>query len=93
MDDMLTMKEKKELSEMLRKGFELALKMESCIAKHDKLPVVITACAWILDRSRRVSPESVKEDFFGGVKHLMDVCGNCIEQFEKQESEHDGTDE
>ena len=93
MEKDLTKKEKEELAGMLRQGFKLALKMEECIAKHDKLPVVITACAWILEKSRRVSPESVKEDFFGGVKTLMDMCGNCIENFDKYQSEHDGTDE
>ncbi len=93
MDEDLTLEEKQELSEMLNKGFKLALKMESCFPKNLQIPVVITACAWILEKSRRVSPESVKEEFMGGLEHLMTVCGNCIEQFEKKESEHNGKDE
>ena len=93
MDEDLTLEEKEALAEMLRQGFKLALKMESCFPKNLQIPVVITACAWILEKSRRVAPENVKDEFMGGLEHLMTVCGDCIEQFEKQERERHGTDE
>ena len=93
MDEDLTLEEKVALAEMLRQGFELALKMESCITKKHHIPVVMSACAWILEKSRRVAPENAKDEFMGGLARLMTVCGNCIEQFEKQERERHGTDE
>ncbi len=93
MEKDLTKKEKEELAGMLRQGFKLALKMESCITKERQIPVVMSACAWILEKCRRVAPENAKDEFMGGLAHLMTVCGNCIEQFEKQERERHGTDE
>ena len=43
MDEDLTLEEKEALAEMLRQGFELALKMESCITKKHHIPVVMSA--------------------------------------------------
>ena len=93
MDEDLTLEEKQELSEMMKKGFKLALKMESCFPKNLQIPVVMSACAWILEKCRRVTPENAKDDFMGGLEHLMNLCGKCIEDFDKCANEKSQKDE
>lgn len=93
MDEDLTLEEKLELSEMMKKGFRLALKMESCFPKGSKIPLVMSACAWILEKCRRAAPENEKDDFMGDLEHFMNLCGICIEVFDKCANEKSQEDE